>query len=85
MGKLEELFKGILEDNDEAVVQRVTNYVVTNMNQGRKLKDVLNDPFVKNRLSNPDLINKVLGDPAVGDAITESIKKLSDDFNPFDK
>jgi hypothetical protein len=51
---------------------RAVEYVVREVGNGRKLEDVLRDPYVRNRLSEEKL-QKVLATPEVIDAIERSI------------
>lgn len=62
---LEELSTNELED-------RVVEYVVREVGNGRKLADALNDPYVRNRLSEEKL-RRVLEKPEVIDALERSI------------
>lgn len=63
---LEEISTDELED-------RVIEYVVREVGNGRKLDEALNDPFVRNRLSDEKL-RQVLETPEVIDALERSIK-----------
>jgi len=63
---LEELSTDELED-------RVIEYVVREVGNGRKLEDALSDPYVRNRLSEEKL-RQVLENPGVIDALERSIK-----------
>lgn len=62
----------------DAVEERVVDYVIREVQNGRKLSDALKDPYVKNRLSE-DKLAKVLETPEVVAAleaqITESFQK----------
>ena len=62
---LEELSKDELEE-------RVIEYVVREVGNGRKLEDALNDPYVKNRLSDEKL-RHVLEQPEIIAALEKSI------------
>jgi hypothetical protein len=62
----------------DAVEERVVDYVIREVQNGRKLSEALKDPYVKNRLSEEKLA-KVLEAPEVVGAleaqIAESFKK----------
>lgn len=71
---LEEISTDELED-------RVIEYVVREVGNGRKFEDALRDPYVRNRLSDEKL-RRVLETPEVIDALERSIKSAfaSKDF-----
>lgn len=56
----------------DEVEERVAEYVIREVRDGRSLNEVLHDPYVKNRLSEDKLVH-VLENPHVIDAIEESI------------
>jgi hypothetical protein len=56
----------------DAVEERVVEYVIREVNGGRKLTDALDDPYVKNRLSE-DKLARVLETPEVVAALEEQI------------
>lgn len=56
----------------DAVEERVVEYVIREVHNGRKLTDALNDPYVKNRLSEERLA-RVLETPEVVGALEEQI------------
>jgi hypothetical protein len=58
----------------DAVEERVVEYVIREVHNGRKLSDALNDPYVKNRLSEERLA-KVLETPEVVGALEEQIAR----------
>jgi hypothetical protein len=62
---LRELSKDELEE-------RVVEYVVREIGNGRRLDDVLRDPYVRNRLSEEKL-RRVLENPGVMEALEQSI------------
>jgi len=72
--KIQEFLNDIAID---AVEERVVEYVIREVHNGRKLTDALHDPYVKNRLSE-ERLNKVLESPEVVAAleaqITQSFK-----------
>ena len=69
--KLRKFLEELAED---PVEEMVVEYVVREVRNGRKLREVLNDPYVRNRLD-ADRITKVLENPAVIDAVEGSISK----------
>lgn len=56
----------------DVVEERVVEYVIREVHNGRRLTDALNDPYVKNRLSEERLA-KVLETPEVVAALEEQI------------
>lgn len=64
----------LLEDMSEDVAEeRVVQYVIRELQTGRKVSTVLMDPFVRNRLSD-ERIAHVLENPAVLDAVDNEIR-----------
>ena len=58
----------------DAVEERVVEYVIREVHNGRKLTEALRDPYVKNRLSE-DRLEKVLENPEVVAALEEQISQ----------
>jgi len=56
----------------DAVEERVVEYVIREVHQGRKLMEALADPYVKNRLSE-ERLSRVLETPEVVAALEEQI------------
>lgn len=56
----------------DAVEERVVEYVIREVHNGRKLTDALKDPYVKNRL-NEEKLAHVLENPEVVSALEEQI------------
>ncbi len=56
----------------DAVEERVVDYVIRELANGRKLSEILKDPYVKNRLSEEKLA-KVLENSEVMSALEEQI------------
>ncbi len=56
----------------DAVEERVIEYVIREVRNGRKLTETLKDPYVKNRLSDEKLAH-VLENPEVVSALEEEI------------
>ncbi|HEX9092933.1 MAG TPA: hypothetical protein VF902_03035 [Coriobacteriia bacterium] len=71
--KLVESIQKFLDDLAvDAVEERIVDYVVREVRNGRKLADALADPYVKNRLSEEKLAH-VLENPEVIGAIEREI------------
>jgi hypothetical protein len=72
-----ERIKALLDDlaTDEAE-ERVVEYVVREVNNGRRLTEVLDDPFVRNRLSE-ERIKHVLENP---DVVAVLEQQIADSF-----
>ncbi len=65
--------KGFLDDlAADAVEERVVEYVIREVHNGRKLSETLQDPYVKNRLSE-ERLERVLSNPEVVGALEEQI------------
>jgi hypothetical protein len=56
----------------DVVEERIVEYVIREVRNGRRFADVLADPYVKNRL-NEEKLAHVLENPEVGAAIEEQI------------
>jgi len=56
----------------DAIEERVVEYLIREVQNGRKLTDALKDPYVRNRLSE-DRLNKVLENPEVIGALEQQI------------
>ncbi len=56
----------------DAVEERVVEYVIREVHNGRKLTETLKDPYVKNRLSE-ERLERVLANPEVVSALEEQI------------
>lgn len=67
--KIRKFFDEISTDELE---ERVIEYVVREVGNGRKLEDALKDPFVRNRVSGEKL-QEVMSDPEVISALERSI------------
>ena len=67
--KLQEFMDELATD---AVEERVVEYVIREVHNGRKLTEALEDPYVKNRLSDEKLAH-VLENPEVASALEEQI------------
>ena len=74
MPTLSEKLQRFMDDiATDAVEERVVEYVIREVGNGRKLSEVLKDPYVKNRLSEEKLA-KVLETPEVVAAFETQIK-----------
>ena len=84
-GIADKIHEFLNEISVDGVEERVVEYVIREVRSGRKLTDALDDPYVKNRLSEERLI-KVLENPEVLSAlevqIAESFK--SQEFGLLD-
>ncbi|MHB1340138.1 MAG: hypothetical protein ACYC77_04830 [Coriobacteriia bacterium] len=58
----------------DAVEERVVEYVIREVHNGRRLTDALKDPYVKNRL-NEEKLAHVLENPEVVSALEEQIAR----------
>ncbi len=73
MTALADKIKAFLDDLAiDAVEERVVEYVIREVHKGRKLTDALQDPYVKNRLSE-ERLEHVLQNPEVVAALEEQI------------
>ena len=68
--RIKQLFQEMAAD---PVEERVIEYVIREVRNGRRLMDVINDPFVRNRLSD-EKVQNVLENPEVVDALEQEIK-----------
>lgn len=75
MTTIAERIKALLDDlaTDE-LEERVVEYVIREVNNGRRLTDVLSDPYVRNRLSS-ERIEHVLEHPEVVGALEQQISE----------
>ena len=73
MTTIAERVKALLDElaTDEAE-QRVVEYVIREVNNGRRLTEVLQDPYVRNRLSD-ERVQHVMENPEVLNALEEQI------------
>ncbi len=79
MAGLAEKIQSILDDMfNDAVEERVVDYVVRELQNGRSLSEIVRDPYVKNRL-NEERISRVFSDAEVVDALEEQVSSF---FNP---
>ncbi|MBI5232083.1 MAG: hypothetical protein HY876_07965 [Coriobacteriales bacterium] len=67
--RMRKFFESLSED---IVEERVLEYVVREVHNGRRLMEVIDDPYVKNRL-NPEKVDHMLQNPAVVEALEQEI------------
>jgi len=67
---IKQLFQEMASD---PVEERVVEYVIREVHNGRRLMDVINDPYVRNRLSD-EKVQNVLENPEVVDALEHEIQ-----------
>lgn len=73
MSNLMERIQAFMDDlAHDPVEDRLVEYVVREVRNGRRLTDALHDPYVKNRLNEEKLV-RVLENPEVIDAIEQAI------------
>ncbi|MDH4140403.1 MAG: hypothetical protein OEV43_07515 [Coriobacteriia bacterium] len=73
MSTITERLQKFMDDlSHDAVEERVVEYVIREVRNGRKLTETLKDPYVKNRLSEEKL-SHVLENPEVLSALEEEI------------
>lgn len=87
MPTIQERVKALLDElaTDEAE-QRVVEYVIREVSNGRRLTDVLCDPYVRNRLSD-ERVRHVMENPGVLEALEVQIAEAfqSRDFGFADQ
>jgi hypothetical protein len=69
VAKVQEFMDGLALD---VVEERIVEYVIREVRNGRKFADVLKDPYVKNRL-NEEKVAHVLENPEIAAAIEAQI------------
>ncbi len=70
---INERLKQLLEDlTSDPVEERVVEYVIREVHNGRTLMEVINDPYVRNRLSD-EKREEILQNPEILDALEEEI------------
>lgn len=73
MATVAERIQAFLNDMaNDVIEERVVEYVIREVHNGRKLMDALKDPYVKNRLSEEKLAH-VLENPSIALALEEQI------------
>ncbi len=75
MSSIAEKLRAFMDDlATDAVEERVVEYVIREVNNGRRLTEALKDPYVKNRLSEEKLAH-VLENPEVATALEQQISE----------
>lgn len=78
---LKAAIKKILEDASiDVAEERVILYIVRELHQGRTISAILNDPFVRNRVSEPSL-DSVLENEVILRAVEEELNKAFTDWD----
>lgn len=78
MSSINERISKFFEDMSADVIEeRVVEYVVREVHNGRRLMEVMDDPYVRNRL-NEDKIDEVLGNAEVVEALELEIRQSMD-------
>ena len=67
--RIRELLEGMSADPVEEIV---VDYVVRELHNGRRLSEILHDPFVRNRLSE-ERVARMLEDPSIGEAVDQAL------------
>lgn len=74
MSTINERIKSFLEDvTTDAVEERVIEYIVREVHNGRSLMEVIDDPYVRNRLSDEKRAG-ILENPEIVDALESEIR-----------
>lgn len=75
MTTLNERLKSLFDDmTTDVVEERVVEYLVREVHNGRRLMEVIEDPFVRNRLSDAKRA-EVLENPEIADALEQEIRE----------
>lgn len=75
MASIQDKLRAFLDEMAiDAVEERVVEYVIREVHNGRRLADALHDPYVKNRLSEERLAH-VLENPEIATAMEEQISE----------
>lgn len=59
---------------NDVVEERVVEYVIREVHSGRRLMEVIEDPYVRNRL-NEEKRAEILGNPGIVDALEQEIRQ----------
>ncbi len=71
--RLQQIVRDFLESLSlDIVEERIINYIVREVRMGRKLSAVLQDPYIKNRLTQQQ-VDEILESPEVLDAIEREL------------
>lgn len=75
MSTLNDRLKAFIDElAEDPVEERVNEYIIREVHNGRPLTQVLDDPFVKNRL-NEERVDSLLQNPEIIDAFEQEIKQ----------
>lgn len=69
--RIKEFFEDITTDAEQ---ERVIEYVIREVHKGRRLMEIIEDPYVRNRL-NDDRRAQVLENPEIIDALDKEIRQ----------
>ena len=70
---LADRIRQLLEDvSTDPVEEVVVDYVVRELRNGRKLDEILHDPYVRNRLD-PERVGRMLQDPGIAGAVDRAV------------
>ena len=74
MSTLEDRIREFFEDmSSDVIEERVAEYCIREVHSGRKLMDVIQDPYVKNRLNEEKINAVLLENPEVIEAMEQEI------------
>lgn len=69
-------FKSFVESfNDNNIEDTVVDYILKQIDEGKILSDILDSPFVKNRL-NESQRDQILNNPDIAQATLEEVKEV---------
>jgi len=72
---VQKIVKDFLEDlGDNVAEERVIDYVVKELKGNRRLKSIIEDPYVKNRL-NDEQIKHLIENPQIIETVDNELKK----------
>lgn len=84
MTTINDRIKGFLtEMTADAVEERVVEYVVRELHNGRRLMEIIEDPYVRNRLSDEKRA-EVFENPEIVDALESEIRATLTSREGFD-
>ncbi|MCK4777996.1 MAG: hypothetical protein KAS39_06415 [Actinomycetia bacterium] len=67
------------------VEERVINYTLKELQNGKRLRNIIEDPYVKNRIPE-EKISHIIENPQIIEAVEEEINKtFKKDFNFFEQ
>ncbi|MDO5045002.1 MAG: hypothetical protein Q4E22_06895 [Coriobacteriia bacterium] len=75
MGLVEDI-KGFFNDfADNTFEDRMIDYIVDNIDEGKSLEEILNAPYVKNRLNEAER-DQILNNPEIAQASLEEVREV---------